>query len=198
MKLLFDLFPVILFFITFKYSGSHPEAAAGLVGTLLGSAAVDVKQAPILLATIVVSGATGTGKTYLACALAHQACRCGYRALYRRASRLYDELQLARADGSYGRLLSRIAKPDVLVLDDWGLAPLKAAERQDLLEILDDRHGTRSTIVVSQLPVDRWHEVIGDPTIADAICDRLVHTAHRISLKGPSRRKKGADAANTP
>ena len=139
-----------------------------------------------------ITGATGTGKSYLACALAQQACRIGYKALYRRATRLYDELVLARADGSYARVLARIAKIDVLVIDDWGLATLKAHERQDLLEVLEDRHGNRSTILTSQLPIEHIHEAIGEPTIADAICDRLLHNAHRLALKGPSRRNTKA------
>jgi DNA replication protein DnaC len=139
---------------------------------------------------VLITGATGVGKTFIACALAHQACRHGYRALYRRCSRLFDELTLARADGSYVRLLSRLARFDVLVIDDWALAPLQDQERQDLLEILEDRHGFRSTIVTSQLPVPNWHAHIADATLADAICDRLLHNSHRIVLKGPSRRKK--------
>ena len=138
---------------------------------------------------VVITGATGTGKTYLACAFAQQACRLGYRVLYRRAPRLFDELTLARADGSYARLLTRFARMDVLVLDDWGLAPVKDIERRDLLEIMEDRHGLRSTIWTSQIPVAQWHDHVGDPTIADAICDRLLHNAHRIVLQGPSRRK---------
>lgn len=148
---------------------------------------------------VVITGATGTGKSYVACALAQQACRTGYKALYRRATRLYDELVLARADGSYARVLGRIAKIDVLVIDDWGLAPLKAHERQDLLEVLEDRHGNRSTIFASQLPVNHFHEAIGEATIADAICERLLHNAHRIALKGPSRRntKPATDQADT-
>lgn len=141
---------------------------------------------------IILTGATGTGKTYLACALAHQACRKGYRALYRRASRLMDELCLAHADGTFPRTLARIARVDLLVLDDWGHAPMREQERRDLVEILDDRHGLRSTIVTSQLPVSKWHDHIGDPTNADAICERIVHNAHRIVLKGPSRRKEEA------
>jgi DNA replication protein DnaC len=138
---------------------------------------------------VVISGSTGTGKTFVACALAQHACRAGHRVLYWRAPRLYDELVLARADGTYARVLARIAKIDVLVIDDWGLTPLKVMERQDLLEILEDRHGNRSTILASQLPPEHIHEAIGDPTIADAICDRLLHNAHKIALKGPSRRK---------
>ena len=139
---------------------------------------------------ILITGATGTGKTFVACALAHKACRDGHRALYRRASRLFDELTLARADGTYARVLQRLARIDVLVIDDWALAAVCEQERQDLLEILEDRHGARSTIVTSQLPVPKWHAHIGDPTLADAICDRLLHNAHRIVLKGPSRRKE--------
>lgn len=139
---------------------------------------------------VVISGATGVGKTFLACALAQQACRLGYRALYRRAPRLFDELALARADGTYPRLLARFARTDVLVLDDWGLAPVAETDRRDLLEIMDDRHGLRSTIWTSQIPVAQWHDHVGDPTVADAICDRLLHNAHRIVLQGPSRRKQ--------
>ena len=143
--------------------------------------------------TVVISGATGTGKTYLACALAQQACRKGYRAIYRRATRINDELTLARADGTYGAVLARFARADVLVLDDWGIAPLKDQERRDLLEIMEDRGGTRSTIMTSQLPPTKWHDHIGDPTVADAVCDRLLHNAHRLVLKGPSRRKETSD-----
>ena len=143
--------------------------------------------------SILVIGATGTGKTYLSCALTHQACRLGYRAMYRRVTRLFEELLLARADGTYARMLDRIAKVDVLVLDDWGLSSIPAASRQDLLEVIDDRTGQRSTVVTSQLPVKLWHDYIGDPTIADAICDRLLHTSHRIELKGPTKRKLAAE-----
>ncbi len=141
---------------------------------------------------VAITGATGVGKTYIACALAQQACRLGHRVLYRRAPRLFDELALARADGSYAKLLARFARAEVLVLDDWGLAVVKDAERRDLLEIMEDRHGLRSTIWTSQLPVAQWHDHLGDPTIADAICDRLLHNAHRIVLQGPSRRKTEA------
>jgi DNA replication protein DnaC len=143
--------------------------------------------------TIAITGATGTGKTYLACALANHACRKGFSALYRRASRFFDELALARADGSYPRLLARIARVDVLVLDDWGMAPIRDAERRDMLEVLDDRCGSRATVMTSQVPPQKWHDLVGDPTTADAICDRLLHNAHRIDLKGPSRRKTKKD-----
>lgn len=143
-------------------------------------------------ANVIVTGATGTGKSYVACALAHQACRTGFRALYRRMPRVLEELALAHADGTYTRLLGRLAKVDVLVLDDWGIAPLRDQERRDMLEIFEDRHGTRSTILTSQLPVENWHDYVADPTIADALLDRVVHNAHRIKLKGPSRRKPGS------
>jgi DNA replication protein DnaC len=140
---------------------------------------------------VLIVGATGTGKTYLACALAHKACLEGFTARYDRLSRLLDQLALARADGTYPKLVRELAKTDVLVLDDWGLAPVSAAGRHDLLEILDDRHGHRSTIVTSQLPVAEWHASLGDATLADAILDRLVHNAHRITLKGDSLRRRG-------
>ena len=137
---------------------------------------------------IVITGKTGTGKTYLGCAFAQQACRLGMRALYRRVPRLVDELVLARADGTYPRMLDRLAKIHVLLLDDWGMKPLTAQSRHDLLEVIDDRAGRGSTILTSQIPPGLWHDHIGDPTVADAICDRLLHTAHRIELQGPSRR----------
>ncbi len=138
---------------------------------------------------VVITGKTGTGKSYLACALAQQACRKGYRAFYRRVPRLFEEILLARAEGSYPRWLAKLARVDILILDDWGLAPLREGDRLDLLEIMEDRYGNRSTILTSQLPVSKWHDQVGDPTIADAFCDRLLHNAHRIALSGPSRRK---------
>lgn len=141
---------------------------------------------------IVITGATGTGKTFLACALAQRACRKGFRAIYRRASRLFHELTLARADGSYVRLLARLARVDVLVIDDWGLSTPSDTERHDLLEVLEDRSGSRSTVMTSQIPPADWHALIGDPNIADAVCDRILNTSHRLVLKGPSRRKEGA------
>ena len=146
---------------------------------------------------VLISGATGTGKTYVACALAQQACRKGYRAMYRRASRFFDELRLARADGSHPRLLARIARIDVLVLDDFAIAPMSDADRRDLLEVLDDRHGQRATIIASQLDPGDWHDYLADPNLADAICDRVLHQAHRLKLKGPSRRKPKGDEKET-
>jgi DNA replication protein DnaC len=138
---------------------------------------------------VTITGATGTGKSYVACALAHQACRKGYRALYRRMPRLFQEIRLARADGTHPRLMARFARMNVLVIDDFGIAPLTDQDRQDLLELLDDRYDAASVIIAGQLPPDSWHEYIGDPTLADAICDRILHRAHRLSLHGPSRRK---------
>jgi len=138
---------------------------------------------------VVLIGPTGIGKTFLACALAHKACRDGFTALYRRMPRLCQELQIARADGSWHKLLARIAKTDVLVLDDFGITPLSAAERRDLLEVIEDRYTNRSTIISSQLPVDKWHAYIGEPTLADAIVDRLVHNADHLKLRGDSMRK---------
>ena len=139
---------------------------------------------------VLITGPTGVGKTYLACALAQSACRSGFRSLYLRLPSLFQQLALARADGSYPRLLRRIGKAKVLVLDDWGIAPMTAAERRDLFEVIEERHGISSTIVATQLPVNLWHENIRDPTIADAILDRIVHSAHRITLKGESMRKR--------
>lgn len=146
---------------------------------------------------VLITGATGTGKTYLACALAQQACRKGHRAIYRRASRLFDELTMARADGTYVRLLAKLARADVLVIDDWAMAPLKDQERRDFLELIEDRYNCRSTIMTSQMPSTKWHDHLGDPNHADAICDRLLHNAHRIVLKGPSRRKDNDDKPKT-
>jgi DNA replication protein DnaC len=137
-------------------------------------------------------GPTGIGKSYLACALAQKACRDGYTALYTRASQLFRDLAIARADGSLPRRLLRMSRIDVLIVDDWAMAPMNELERRDFLEICDDRYQRRSTILTSQLPVAKWHAQIGDPTIADSILDRLVHNAHRIELDGESMRKKRA------
>jgi DNA replication protein DnaC len=140
---------------------------------------------------VAITGVTGLGKTWLACALAHKACREGFTAIYARVPRLLHALQIARGDGSYIKELARLAKTQVLVLDDLGISPIGDIERRDLLEVLEDRHGVRSTIVTSQIPVKKWHDTIGDPTIADAFLDRLLHRAHRIELKpGPSMRPK--------
>lgn len=146
---------------------------------------------------VIVIGMTGTGKSYVGSALAEAACRRGYRALRVRVPRLLGELAIARADGTYGATLSRLAKLDVLVLDDLLIAPLKDMERRDLLEVLEDRYDQRSTVVTSQVPTKTWHEMLADPTLADAICDRLVHNAHVLSLTGPSiRKKKGLGEKN--
>jgi DNA replication protein DnaC len=143
---------------------------------------------------IIITGPTGAGKTFLACALTNKACREGYRAFYIRAPKFAYQMALAKGDGSYGKTISKLAKAHVLVIDDLGLAPLTDSERKDLLEVVEERHGHASTIVTSQLPVQNWHEQIGDPTIADAILDRLIHNAHKInlSMKGGSLRKKYA------
>jgi DNA replication protein DnaC len=139
---------------------------------------------------VLITGPTGVGKTYLACAIANQTCRRGHTALYLRMTRLFPALALAKMDGRYPKMLAQFAKVDVLLLDDWGLAPMTPEARHDLLEIIDDRHGRKSTIVTSQLPTDHWHEAIGDATLADAILDRLVHSAHILKLSGESQRKK--------
>lgn len=138
---------------------------------------------------LLITGPTGTGKTWLSCAMGHRACRDNRSVLYHRVPRLLENLGLARGDGRYARMLKSLARVQVLILDDWGITPLTADQRRDLLEIVDDRHGRGSTVVTSQLPVAHWHEHIGNPTIADAVLDRLVHTAHRIELKGESLRK---------
>jgi len=139
---------------------------------------------------VLITGPTGVGKTWLACALANHACRQGYTSLYLRAPRMIEELTIAHGDGRYVKFMAQLAKIDVLLLDDWGLAALTDSARRDLLEIVDDRHEARSTIVTSQLPLTHWHEAIGDSTLADAILDRLVHNAHQIALDGESMRKK--------
>jgi DNA replication protein DnaC len=139
---------------------------------------------------ILITGPTGVGKTWLACALAQKACREGHSALYLRLPRLLQDMTIAKGDGRYTKLLNTLAKTEVLVLDDWGITKPNAENRRDLLELLEDRHGNRSTLATSQLPIDQWHTVIGDPTLADAILDRLLHNAYKINLKGESMRKK--------
>ena len=138
---------------------------------------------------LVITGPTGCGKTYLACALGHHACHHGYRVRYYRASRLFERLTISHGDGSYLKLIAQIAKVDVLLIDDWGLEPLIQSQKNDLLEIMEDRHGSKSTIFTGQLPLDQWHNYIGEPTLADAILDRLLHNAHKLKLTGESMRK---------
>ncbi len=142
---------------------------------------------------VLICGPTGVGKSWIGCALAQSACRNGHSALYVRVFWLLSAL----ADGRYPKLLESLAKTEVLVMDDWGLAPFTAENRHDLLEVLEDRHGVRSTVVTSQLPVDKWHDVVGDPTLADAILDRLVHNAYKLDLKGDSMRKRGRPPTRT-
>jgi len=139
---------------------------------------------------VIITGPTGGGKTYLACALANKACRMGLPAFYIRIPRLFQELGIAKADGSYAKVMKRLLRTKVLILDDFGLAPLAQAERHDLLEIIEDRYGISSTIVTTQLPTGSWHDAIKDPTIADAILDRLIHNAHKITLKGEESMRK--------
>ena len=144
---------------------------------------------------LLITGKTGTGKSWLACALGHKACRDDRSVLYHRVPRLFDALALARGDGRHARLLKSLARVELLILDDWGLATLTPEQGRDILEIVEDRHNRGSTIVTSQLPVDHWHEAIANPTIADAILDLLVHNAHRLTLKGESMRKTAAKRA---
>lgn len=148
--------------------------------------------------SILLTGATGCGKTWLACALGRQAARQGRSVLYARVSRLLEELHVAHGDGSFARRLAQLARLDLIVLDDFALAPIAAHERSDLLELLDDRVGSRSTIITSQLPLAAWHEWLGEPTVADAILDRIVHGAHKIALKGESLRRSRAENSSVP
>jgi DNA replication protein DnaC len=145
---------------------------------------------------LLITGPTGVGKSWIACALGHKACRDNRSVLYHRMPRLFEALALARGDGRHARLLKGLARVELLILDDWGLAPLTGDQRRDLLEIVDDRHQRGSTIITSQVPVDHWHEVIADPTIADAVLDRLVHNAHRLVIRGDSMRKITAKTSN--
>jgi DNA replication protein DnaC len=148
---------------------------------------------------LIITGATGLGKTWLSCAVADQACREGFTAIYKQAQRLTFELNLARADGSYLKFLSQLAKADLLVLDDWGLARLEGQAQHDMLDVIDDRANIRSTLVTSQLPVSKWHGTVGDPSVADALLDRLVHAAIKIHLKGETLRKPTSkEATNAP
>jgi DNA replication protein DnaC len=142
---------------------------------------------------IIITGSTGVGKTYMACALGNSACRAGISTYYARLPRLFQELKISKADGSYGKLLQKLSRVNLLIVDDWGLSPLSDTERRDFLEIMEDRYNVRSTIISSQIPVEKWHDLIGEPTIADAICDRLVHNAHKIKLTGKSMRGGDTD-----
>jgi len=162
----------------------HPRGLKqSLMASLLQCAWINKGQ------NLLITGPCGSGKTYLACALGETACLKGYSVKYYRISRLMLALNQAKADGSYSKALQALAKLDCLIIDDWGLEPLNAAQRNDLMEIMDDRHGNTSTLIMSQLPTDQWYQSIGDNTLADAILDRLMHTAHRIKLKGESMRK---------
>ncbi|MCF8070477.1 MAG: IS21-like element helper ATPase IstB [Desulfobacterales bacterium] len=145
---------------------------------------------------IIVTGPTGVGKTYIACALANSSCRKGFSVLYIRTPRLFQDISIAKADGSYPKLMNKIAKAKVLIVDNFCITPIKGAERKDLLEVIEDRQGLGSTIISTQIPMENWFEAIGDPTIADAVLDRLIHNAHRINLKGESMRKRLSSLTN--
>jgi len=142
---------------------------------------------------LLIIGPTGIGKSYLACAFVERACRRGYNAAYVRLPRLLQQIAVARGDGSYTRILERLARLDLLAIDDWLLAPLRDTERRDLVEVVEDRSERASTLIASQIPSKDWHASIGDPNLADAICDRLLHNAHRLEMKGPSKRRTKAD-----
>ena len=137
-----------------------------------------------------ITGPTGCGKTWLACALGNQACRQGHSVRYLRLPRLFEQLRIAHGDGSYTRLMNQLAKVELIILDDWGIQKLNAPQRNDLMEVIEDRNGQSSTLIASQLPIENWHDVIGEATLADAILDRLIHNAHRLQLTGESMRKK--------
>jgi len=179
-----------------KYPSAYPEdidyvANRGLdrqmVASLLNCDWIDRFQ------HVVITGPTGVGKTHLGCTFAHQAARRGNRVLYCRQSRYLEEIEIARADGTLPKLRARVGRMKLLIIDDWGIAPLTPRARQDLLEVVEDRTSVGSLLITSQLPVEQWHDWIGEPTLADAILDRIVHRAHRITLRGDSLRKRHAD-----
>lgn len=166
---------------------AHPRGLAKAVMLDLASSRwVQANQ------NIILVGPTGIGKSWLACALGNKACRDGFSVIYRRTSRLFDELAQARADGTYPQLLRRLAKAQVLILDDFAIEPMTAPQRRDLLEVIEDRYKVSSTVITTQLAIDQWHAAIGDATVADSICDRLVHNAHKLVLRGESIRKSTA------
>lgn len=160
-----------------------------LVNSLQGSKWIAMHK------NVLITGPAGVGKSYLSCALAHQACKDGYPTIYVRTNRLFEELAVARAAGRYNQRISSLAKKHLLIIDDFAMCQLTADQRKDLLEILDERYKHHSTVIVSQLPVENWYEIIGDPTFADAIMDRLIHNAYKFCLKGESMRKKKAEEA---
>ena len=145
-----------------------------------------------------ITGPSGSGKTWLACALGHQACRQGLSVRYVRLPRLFETLRIAHGDGSYPRLMNQLAKTDLIILDDWGLQKIAATQRNDLMEVIEDRYGLRATLIAGQLPIEHWHEYIGEATLADAILDRLLHNAHRLPLKGESLRKRQQETLDSP
>lgn len=175
----------------FRYRASFEDIAFGSVRNLEKNALLRLSEKRWIEThqNVLLTGATGTGKSFIASALGHQACMHGFRTGYYSCSKLFTYLKIARADGNYLKALERIQRQSLFILDDLGLEPFDAESRMALLEILEDRLGRRSSIIVSQIPVSKWHQVIGDPTIADAICDRIIHSSHRIELKGDSLRK---------